>query len=268
MAVSCPAATQNTSRSTTPNYLPATWPAHISVGLDGQDECSPDHSPTGNFNDQMKRNHYSPRINVNVFSMGGAGGAGGTGGTGGTGGLGGSSLGGSSAGGAGTGGEGTGGSATINSGSAGDGGAIENGGYPWNNAGYDGDSCHSPTESGLSSRFERELEALSKRVDQLAFPEPRLVVQSGAWNTRNVQPGRLPQQSIEGRVNFAKEFKSTPTVMVSINAIDSVDGANASRLSVKVYTKSVDLRGFTVYAQSWYGTKLHSCGVSWIAIGE
>ncbi|RYP51108.1 hypothetical protein DL769_010865 [Monosporascus sp. CRB-8-3] len=96
--------------------------------------------------------------------------------------------------------------------------------------------------SGLAS----QLAALSKKVEELSSLASVRgpVIESGAWSTNSVRHWNPPQRTTEGRVNFVKEFK------------------------VKVYATAVDLKGFTVYAESWWDTQLYSCGVSWIAIGE
>ncbi|RYP09348.1 hypothetical protein DL764_001330 [Monosporascus ibericus] len=156
--------------------------------------------------------------------------------------TGGSSAGGSSTGGSGMGGSGTGGTATVN-------GSIPGGG--------------NDLVSGLASQFA----ALSKKVEQLSLPASIRgpVIESGAWSTDSVRNWNPPRQSTEGRVNFVKEFKSVPAVMVSINAANMSKTAN---FVVKVYATAVDLKGFTIYAESGWETQLYSCGVSWIAIGE
>ncbi|KAI0185112.1 hypothetical protein EV127DRAFT_442468 [Xylaria flabelliformis] len=151
--------------------------------------------------------------------------------------------GGSSSGGfGGSGGAGTGGAATINGSHVSDGSA---------------------TISGLAS----QLGNLSKEVQRLSLLalQQRPIVESGAWNTTDVRPWDKPQQSTTERINFLNQFKSVPTVTVSIN---SADVSNAGNFRVKVYATAVDVKGFTIHAESWWDTTLYSCGVSWIAIGE
>ncbi|GAP82867.1 putative metalloprotease protein [Rosellinia necatrix] len=154
-------------------------------------------------------------------------------------------TGGSSRGGSGAGGDGTGGSATVGDGYAGN--------------GYAGNG------NDLISTFASQLAALSQKVEQLTLMGPKLTAETGAWSTENIRPWDHPQQKTEGRVNFVKTFKSIPTVMTSIT---SADVSNSSNFRVKVYATAVDIKGFTVVAETWWDTKLYSCGVSWTAIGE
>jgi hypothetical protein len=218
------------------------WPDdYVSVGPDDQfvsvDQEDLFHGESHRANCQegpKKRILFRPQVTVNVFSTGGSS-AGGLS-------AGGSSAGGSSAGGSGTGGSGTGGAATING----------------NNAYGGGDPV-----SGLAC----QLAALSKKVEQLSLLASvrGVVVESGMWNTMDVRPWHQPRHITEGRVNFSKEFKSVPTVTVSMCSADVSERAN---FRVKVYATAVDLKGFTVHADSWGDTQLYSCGVSWMAMGE
>ncbi|KAI9147617.1 ATP synthase subunits region [Paramyrothecium foliicola] len=155
--------------------------------------------------------------------------------------TGGSSTGGSSAGGSGSaaGGSGTGGAATVNGGVSGD------------------PVCC----------LANQVAALTKKVEALSTntPSTGVVVDIGKWNTTEVRPWQKPQQHTEARVNFAKEFKNPPSITTGITSIDLCKQANSR---VKTFATNVDAKGFTINADSWSDTKLFSCGVSWIAIGE
>ncbi|TRX91968.1 hypothetical protein FHL15_007065 [Xylaria flabelliformis] len=124
-------------------------------------------------------------------------------------------------------------------------------------------SDRNDTVSILSS----QLENLSKDVQRLSLlaAQRRPIVESGAWNTADVRPWDKPMESTTGRVNFLNQFKSVPTVMVSLN---SADVSKAANFRVRVYATTIDVKGFTIHADSWWDTTLYSCGVSWIAIGE
>jgi len=74
-----------------------------------------------------------------------------------------------------------------------------------------------------------------------------------------------PVKNTEGRILFSKKFTSVPTVIVSLQLVDVSNSAN---IRAKVYATHVGLEGFTVHADSWDDTALHSCGVSWLAIGQ
>ena len=155
------------------------------------------------------------------------------------------SNGGSSQGGSGTGGSGTGGAASVH-GSHGDG------------------SDDDPIDSLTYQLF-----ALSKRVDQLssqpATPSHGLTTESGEWNTMSVRPYYLPTRETGACIKFSKEFKSPPTVLVSLSGADVSCMTN---FRVKVFATHVNAQGFTVHAETWSNTTLFSCGVSWLALGE
>ncbi len=68
-----------------------------------------------------------------------------------------------------------------------------------------------------------------------------------------------------GIISFLKEFKSVPTVVVSLC---SADVSCYTNFRVSVYATDINLKGFVVHADTWWDTALYSCGVSWIAIGE
>ncbi|KAI1194659.1 hypothetical protein F5X97DRAFT_346553 [Nemania serpens] len=116
---------------------------------------------------------------------------------------------------------------------------------------------------GLASR----LEDLSEEVQRLSLQalEQRPVIDSGMWNTRDVRSYEDPQTHTEGRVTFSREFKSVPTVVVSINAADVSKEHN---FRVRTYATAVDTKGFVVHVDSWDDTLIYSCGVSWIAMEE
>ncbi|KAI1461825.1 hypothetical protein F4805DRAFT_184155 [Annulohypoxylon moriforme] len=112
-----------------------------------------------------------------------------------------------------------------------------------------------------------ELAVLSKKVEYLSSPAARggPVIECGSWNTTEVRPGNKPHHSTEARINFSKEFKLTPAVMVSVS---SMDFSNFKNYRVKVYATEVNPKGFIVHADTWGSTLLYSCGVSWMAVGE
>ncbi|KAI0544601.1 hypothetical protein F4679DRAFT_600448 [Xylaria curta] len=113
----------------------------------------------------------------------------------------------------------------------------------------------------------KQLGDLSKEVERLSLLalQKRPIVESGEWNTTDVRPRDKPYEHTTGRVSFSNQFKSIPTVTMSINSADVSNGGN---FRVKIYATAVDAKGFTIHADSWCDTKLYSCGVSWIAIGE
>ncbi|GAB1318331.1 H-type lectin domain-containing protein [Madurella fahalii] len=218
--------------------LHLTWPDDcVWVGADSHPDCINDeemvHGEGPGLKDQggqRKRLFFRPQVTVNVYSTGGSGsGAGGSG--------------------TGAGGSGTSGAATINS----------------NGLGIGADPI-----SSMAS----QLESLSQKVEQLSSltsclssssSRQRTVIESGRWNTMEVRPWQKPRHMTEGRISFGKRFNSIPTVMVSM---DSADVSHNTNFRVKVYATDIDLTGFTVHADSWGNTRLYSCGVSWMAVGE
>ncbi|KAI1087207.1 hypothetical protein F5B19DRAFT_87880 [Rostrohypoxylon terebratum] len=150
----------------------------------------------------------------------------------------------SSAGGSGAGGSGTGGAASV----------------------YGGGSVHSGSDRGGGDRVANlmaQVAALSKKVEQLAAAKTP-AIESGEWNTSDVRPWNRPESSTQARVNFVEKFASVPTVAVSINMADA---ANSANFRVRVSATAVDVKGFTIKAESWSDTTLYTCGITWIAIG-
>jgi hypothetical protein len=66
-------------------------------------------------------------------------------------------------------------------------------------------------------------------------------------------------------IPFRKGFTKKPKVMVALNCIDILKGANHR---IKVKAKSIGRDQFEVQIHTWADTKVWAAGVSWIAIGE
>ncbi|KAI0377923.1 hypothetical protein F5Y04DRAFT_291533 [Hypomontagnella monticulosa] len=98
----------------------------------------------------------------------------------------------------------------------------------------------------------------------IAPPIPIQRLESGTWSTMDVRPWNQRQDQTQDRIEFPTEFKSLPMVMVNLTSVDISSGSNCR---VKVYATEVNSRGFTVHADTWGGTILYSCGVSWVALG-
>ncbi|KAK3984671.1 hypothetical protein QBC44DRAFT_9858 [Cladorrhinum sp. PSN332] len=98
-----------------------------------------------------------------------------------------------------------------------------------------------------------------------AAPPPSGVkLDSGIWNVTDVRDWQDATSRTQERVDFKTEFAAVPTVTASMTGADV---SNEENFRVKVYVTGVDTRGFTVHADTWAGTQLYSCGVSWIAMG-
>lgn len=112
-----------------------------------------------------------------------------------------------------------------------------------------------------------QLAALSRRVDDLSLKQTSspVVIDSGTWSTLKVRSWEHPQVHTAGRVSFSKKFKTAPNVLVNMSAADVSRNAN---FRVKVYATDIDAAGFTANADTWADTKMHSCEVSWLAIGS
>ncbi|KAI1181663.1 hypothetical protein F5B17DRAFT_436505 [Nemania serpens] len=119
----------------------------------------------------------------------------------------------------------------------------------------------------LVSFLASRLEDLTKEVQRLSqqSAEQRPIIQSGTWNTSDVRSYKNPSAHTEGRVEFPRQFRLVPTVVISIN---TADVSKAGNFRVRTYATAVDTKGFVVHADSWADTVLYSCAVSWIAIGE
>ncbi|KAI5867219.1 hypothetical protein GGS23DRAFT_166425 [Durotheca rogersii] len=127
--------------------------------------------------------------------------------------------------------------------------------------------------TAAAAGVQRDLVSLSGRVaaecqelrQTIAATRPQLVYDAGSWNTSNVRSWSAPQDHTEGRVKFARKFAAPPKLALSI---DTADVCNSANFRVRVYATDVDPYGFTVNVDSWANTKIYSCGVSWIALGE
>ncbi|KAK0649674.1 hypothetical protein B0T16DRAFT_410547 [Cercophora newfieldiana] len=111
-----------------------------------------------------------------------------------------------------------------------------------------------------------KVEALSKTVEGLSA----LVSSAAARRISIIESGMRdmdvrPWLPTEARIKFSNQFRSIPSVIVTISSVDIHNGSN---FRVKVYATEVDLKGFTAHADSWGQTLLCSCGISWMAIGE
>jgi hypothetical protein len=63
-------------------------------------------------------------------------------------------------------------------------------------------------------------------------------------------------------ITFPKPFATTPTVIVSLNRVDSDNGQH---LRITAGTDTVNVKGFELLATTWYDTRIYSVGISWIA---
>ena len=66
-------------------------------------------------------------------------------------------------------------------------------------------------------------------------------------------------------VPFDPRFKSPPTVIISLTAVDFIDRRN-HRLGVRA--KDVTARGFTIAFGTWADTQLWSAGAMWLAVSR
>ncbi|KAI1114175.1 hypothetical protein F5Y14DRAFT_461906 [Nemania sp. NC0429] len=117
------------------------------------------------------------------------------------------------------------------------------------------------------SDLRSQVQDLTKQVQRLSVRalEPRTIIQSGTWNTCDVRSYKNPQPHTEGQVDFPKRFNTVPTVSVGIY---SADVSNMSNFRLRAYPTAIDTKGFKMNADSWTDTKLFSCGISWIAVGN
>ncbi|KAL2155658.1 hypothetical protein VTH82DRAFT_400 [Thermothelomyces myriococcoides] len=97
-----------------------------------------------------------------------------------------------------------------------------------------------------------------------SMPVQSVRVATGHWNVTDVRPRDRPTDSTSGYVKFPTPFSSPPSVMVSLTGVDV---SNEADFRVRVYATGVSGHGFHVHADTWGGTTLYSCEVSWLAIG-
>jgi len=128
------------------------------------------------------------------------------------------------------------------------------------------DECSTAKDEVIAD-LTSQLATLSRRVDELSLKQASspLVIDSGTWSTLKVRSWEHPQVHTAGRVSFSKKFKTAPNVRVSMSAADVSRNAN---FRVKVYATDIDTTGFTANANTWADTKMHSCEISWLAIGS
>jgi hypothetical protein len=99
----------------------------------------------------------------------------------------------------------------------------------------------------------------------LSVPVQSVRFATGSWNTTDVRPWNQPTEKTSGHIEFPSPFSAPPTVMVSMNTVSLADKGN---FRVKVYATGISAHGFDVHADTWGGTTLCSCGVSWMALGS
>jgi hypothetical protein len=66
-------------------------------------------------------------------------------------------------------------------------------------------------------------------------------------------------------VSFSRPFSVPPVVQVGIVGLDVSKEDNAR---VRVRAMDITETGFTLHAETWWGTKIWSVDVSWVAIGS
>ncbi|KAI5927880.1 hypothetical protein F4810DRAFT_161261 [Camillea tinctor] len=148
--------------------------------------------------------------------------------------------------------------------------AVPDTGRPGTNGSTIDNRSNAGSDNDLVSILVSQVAALSKKVDELsslasARVQDGIRFETGMWNTADVRPWERHQEKTSGRINFPKEFKYPPRVMVSMT---SADVSKEHNFRVAVYPTNIDQWGFTVNADSWSDTQLWSAGVSWMAVGE
>ncbi|KAK4183779.1 hypothetical protein QBC35DRAFT_507321 [Podospora australis] len=97
-------------------------------------------------------------------------------------------------------------------------------------------------------------------------PTQTIKLDCGVWNTTDVRRWDEPTKQTETRIAFNTVFSAPPMVSVSLNSADVGTGEEGV-FRAKVYATKVDVKGFTVHADTWSSTAMYSAGVSWVAIG-
>lgn len=75
----------------------------------------------------------------------------------------------------------------------------------------------------------------------------------------NRPPRTRPVQDL---ITFATPFATVPTVIVSLNLVDS---ENTTNLRIAVGTDTINTQSFELVVTTWWDTAIFSVGISWIA---
>ncbi|KAF5678672.1 hypothetical protein FHETE_1113 [Fusarium heterosporum] len=86
--------------------------------------------------------------------------------------------------------------------------------------------------------------------------------QVGKFSTTDDHPWNHPQEKTSSRINFARPYKSSPTVIVWLSLLD-MDKRNNWR----VHTTASDIspNGFTIHIDTWGDSILYTATAHWIA---
>lgn len=135
------------------------------------------------------------------------------------------------------------------------------------------DSKIQPLQTSIDNLAKDETHSLELRVDDLEATLQMIktsttvkstpVIECGEWHTP--WDWTEPQSHGQQRIRFSKGFSRTPKVIVSTKRIDT-DRMHNTR--VHLYVTEPDMLGFTVHAETWSGSILYGCSVSWVAVGE
>ncbi|KAF4992645.1 hypothetical protein FGRMN_7046 [Fusarium graminum] len=86
--------------------------------------------------------------------------------------------------------------------------------------------------------------------------------QVGRYSTTDDHPWNQPQEKTSRRINFARPYKSKPTVIVWLSALD-MDKRSNWRLSTTASDISPD--GFTIHIDTWGDSIIYTATAHWIA---
>uniref|UniRef100_A0A4E9E819 Peptidase metallopeptidase domain-containing protein n=1 Tax=Gibberella zeae TaxID=5518 RepID=A0A4E9E819_GIBZA len=95
---------------------------------------------------------------------------------------------------------------------------------------------------------------------QVADNDPDFQV--GKFSTSDDHPWNKPQQKTSRRINFAREFKGTPKVVVWLSLLDMDKNRNWRVLAT---ASDVSPQGFTMNIDTWADTILYAATAHWIA---
>ena len=79
-----------------------------------------------------------------------------------------------------------------------------------------------------------------------------------------LEPSGEGDREFRYAVSFSRSFSSPPIVHVGLIGLDVSNGDN---LRVRVRALEITENGFTLWAATWWNTKIWSVEVSWLAIG-
>lgn len=125
-------------------------------------------------------------------------------------------------------------------------------------------ASHVENETGKNLQsFVRDVNAL---VDTYVYIESgRVLIHHSDYPELRNTDGKGDRGALNKRIEFERQFKETPKVVVSLSYID---GATDDNLRVKATVENIDRRGFNYSVATWSNSDVWRAEMSWIAYGQ